>query len=281
MTTSKSLIALVLFIISLLLTNKVASQEYLDSDERYMKLGEVTSDKTYGFEYKNPIKVGADEKAVGAYLNSLESLDGDRMHIEDLKFDYKRKKGLTLVVLNFEQKRDKSKLYFLTTEFDQPKAIIGYTFKTINDLPKVITFPTEDIINVSNCSESIYSVDDFLLKEKIGKKKKPSKNPIFKGGINELKKYFAANPLKDEGAAQSLFKVRIAFVVNCEGKAGNFEIISKGRGELATYANQVLEIANGMPKDWEPAIAKGKEVDCYQVLSFTVLGGSLDKVNYR
>ncbi len=275
----KNIFALTLFV-TCFVTSAV-SQEYLDRDERFMKLTEVSTDKTYGFEIENPIKVGSDEKAIGAYLNSLKLPDGDKIHIGDMRFDYKSKRGLTLVVLNFEQKKKSITIYFLSTQFEQPKAITGFSFKTIDDLPKVTTFSTDSIMEVTVCAETIYSVEDFLVKEAYGEKTKPSTTPTFTGGIKELKKYFADNPLTDEKATQLIFRVKIAFVVNCDGKAGNFEIVTKGKGDLATYANQVLAIVNSMPQNWEPATVDDKPVDCYQVLSFTAVSGSLDKVSYR
>jgi hypothetical protein len=279
MTTLKKIFALTLLVTTFETT--AFSQEYLDSDKRFMKLTKVSTDKTYGFEMKNPIKVGSDEKAIGAYLNSLKSLDGDKLHIGDMKFDYEKQRGLTLVVLTFEQKKETVTIYFLSTQFEQPKAIIGYSFKTIDDLPKVIVFPSDSVVKVTSCSQTIYSVDDFLVKEKFGELTKPKTNPTFTGGIEELKKYFTENPLTDEKAKQMMFRVSIAFVVTCDGKAGNFEIVTKGKGDLATYANQVLAIVNKMPQNWQPATVKGKPVDCYQVLNFSPTSGQLDKVSYR
>lgn len=257
------------------------SQEYLDNDKRFMKLTEVSTDKTYGFELKNPIKVGSDEKAIGAYLNSLKTLDGDRIHIGDMKFNYKNKIGQIMVVLTYEQKKETTTIYFLTTAFEQPMAIIGFSFKTVDDIPKVVIFPADSILKVTACSQTMYLVDDFLAKEKFGELSKPTTTPTFTGGLDELKKYFAANPLTDEKVKESIFRVSIAFMVNCEGKAGNFIIVTKGRGDLATYANQVLAIVNRMPQNWQPATVDGKTVDCYQVLSFSVSRGLLDKVSYR
>ncbi len=275
----KSIFPLVIFLVSFVST--VYSQDYLDSDKRFMKLTEVSTDKTYGFEIKNPIKVGEGEKDIGAYLNSLKLQDGVRIHIDDMKFDYKRKKGLTMVVLTFEQKKETTTVYFLSTKFDQPKAIFGFSFKTIDDLPKVTTFSADSVIKISTCSQTIYSVDDFLVKERFGENDTPSKTPNFKEGLDELKKYFIDNPLTDEKATQMIFRVKIAFVVNCEGKAGNFEIVTKGKGDLATYANQVLAIVNSMPQNWQSATVDGKPVDCYQILSFTAVSGNLGKVSYR
>jgi len=279
MTTLKMVLALTLLVTTITITS--FSQDYIDGDKTYMKLTEVSGDQTYGFEIKNPIKVGADEKAIGAYLNSLKPLDGDRLHIGDMKFNFINQDGLTMVVLKFEQKKETSTIYFLSTQFEQPKAIAGYSFKTIDDLPKVTVFPTDSILKVTTCSQTMYSVDDFLVKEKFGEIAKPTTNPTFTGGVEELKKYFSANPLKDEKAIQIIFRVSIAFTVTCDGKAGNFVIVTKGRGDLATYANLVLAIVNKMPQKWQPAIVDGKAVDCYQVLSFTAVSGQLDKVSYR
>lgn len=279
MTRLKKLLAITILVTTFSLN--AFSQEYLDSDKRFMKLTVVSTDKTYGFELNNPIKVGSDEKAIGAYLNSLKTLDGDRIHIGDMKFNYKNKPGKTMVVLTYEQKKETTTIYFLTTEYEQPKAIVGFSFKTIDDIPKVVVFPADSILKVTACSKTIYLVDDFLAKEKFGELSKPTTTPTFTSGLDELKKYFSTNPLTDERVKESIFRVSIAFMVNCEGKAGNFVVVTKGRGDLATYANQVLAIVNRMPQNWQPATVDGKTVDCYQVLSFSVSGGQLDNVSYR
>ncbi len=261
-------------------TTNVFSQDYLDKDNRYMKLTEVSTDKTYGYNINNPVKVGSEEKAIGAYLNSLKAPDGDKIHIGDMKFNINNKFGLTYCALIHEKRKDTTFIYFNTNTFVQPKAIDGFTFKTIDDLPKVVVYPDDSIVKVKTCSDTVYSVDDFLITEYIGEKPFPTKGPAFTKGLDNLKKYFKANPLTDNNAAQRVFKVSIAFIVTCDGKAGNFQIISKGTGNLETYANQVLAIVNKMPQNWQPATYKGKKVDCYQVLSFTVINGQLDKVTY-
>lgn len=278
-TTLKKFFALTLFVTTFATT--AFCQDYLDSEKRFMKLTEVSTDKTYGFEFKNPIKVGTAEKAIGAYLNSVKTLDGDKFHIADMKFNYKNKEGLTMVVLSYEQKKDLTTLYVSEKEFETPKAPFGFSFKTVDDIPKVIVFPADSIVKVTACSQTVYSVDDFLVKEKFGENAKPTTNPTFTGGLDELKKYFVANPLTDEKATQMIFRVSIAFLVTCDGKAGNFVIVTKGKGDLATYANQVLAIVNRMPQKWQPATVDGKAVDSYQVLSFSPTSGQLDKVSYR
>ena len=105
--------------------------------------------------------------------------------------------------------------------------------------------------------------------------------PTFKGGLDELKKYFLSNPLTDTKAKDIVFRVHIGFVVNCSGQFGNFQIISKGKGDMQILAQQVLAIAEKMPQYWQAATVDNKTVDSYQILSFTVVGGALDKVSYR
>jgi hypothetical protein len=122
----------------------------------------------------------------------------------------------------------------------------------------------------------------MLLKAQVGQSlAKPKTNPTFKGGLDELKKYFASHSLTDSRSKDIVFRVHIGFIVNCNGQAGNFQIVSKGKGDLQELAQQVLTIVKDMPQNWQPALVDNKTVDCYQILSFTILSGALDKVSYR
>ncbi|HET6225068.1 MAG TPA: hypothetical protein VFF27_02240 [Bacteroidia bacterium] len=147
--------------------------------------------------------------------------------------------------------------------------------------PKVVVFPADSIVKATACSSTLYSIPDVLLKEKLGELPAPDKNPTFSGDVDKLKKYFAAHPLNDERVVNMIFRVKIAFLVTCDGNAGNYVIVSKGKGDLATYANMVLAVVNKMPQNWRPALHAEKPVDCYQELSFTVLNGQLDGVSYK
>ena len=122
----------------------------------------------------------------------------------------------------------------------------------------------------------------MILKSQVGQNLvKSDINPLFKGGLDELKKYFTLHALTDTRAKEIVFRVHIGFLVNCKGQAGNFQIISKGKGHLQDLAQQVLTIVKDMPQNWQPATADNKTVDSYQILSFTIAGGALDKVSYR
>lgn len=133
------------------------------------------------------------------------------------------------------------------------------------------------------CNESsVYSVDDRQLAETVGNFRKPKANPAYKGEKGSLRTWFLNHPLTDQRAQDRLFRVRIAFIVNCKGEAGNWQVISKGKGELFEFANMVMEIVKKLPQRWTPATdKKGNPVDCWQILEFTVSNGSLTNANYK
>ena len=259
-----------------------------------MKLTEISEDQTYGYEsdVKTAIKVGTIANEY-AFLKALCGPNGESIQYRRIgsccAFKTKSKtarakSGLMDKYEVYYQGLEKPVILYLNGyEYETPKCPYGFTYKTLDKIEKPIVLPNEDILQVNFCdSKKIYSVDkESLLKEKIGELPIADTNPEFEGGIEALKEYFAENPLASDKAKDLLFRVAIGFVVNCTGEAGNFQIITKGKGELETLANQVLEIVNNMPQSWKPAKKKGEAIDCYQVLSFTVSGGQLDKVSYR
>jgi hypothetical protein len=257
-----------------------------------MKLSEVSSDKKYGYEpnHKTSIKVGkiGNEQA---YLKALRGLNGEQVQFRRVSSccEFKSKSAsfgsglLDKYEVYYQGLKEPAILYLNGYDFETPKAPIGFTFVTADKIEKPIIYPADSIVKVNFCNtQTQYAVGkESLLKEKIGEKPEPDINPTFEGGVEELKKYFADNPLTDERITNAVFRVAIAFVVDCNGNAGNFMIITKGKGLAETFANQVLERVNKMPKHWKPAIKNADKIDCYQVLSFTVTSGQLDKVSYR
>ena len=138
--------------------------------------------------------------------------------------------------------------------------------------------------NVFNiCNENgIWSVDDKQLAENVGNYKQPKTNPTYKGGKPTFRSWFLNNPLTDERAKDRLFRVRLGFMVNCNGEAGRWIILNKGKGELFEFANMVLDLVKTMPQNWEPAKdKKGNNVDCWQIMEFTVNNGILTNANYK
>ncbi|GGA92486.1 hypothetical protein [Puia dinghuensis] len=136
----------------------------------------------------------------------------------------------------------------------------------------------------SPCGRTVvYAVDDMNLKSLVGENlAKPDINPFFYGGIDQLKKYFIDHPVTDGRAKDIVFRVHIGFIVNCDGMAGSFQLLHKSsKSLLENLSLEVLTIVKDMPQKWQSATADNKPVDSYQILSFTVVGGELDKVSYR
>lgn len=268
-------------------------QEYLN--DYIMKLDEVSTDDTYGYTEKNPIKVGGMATRASnelKFLNALQGPNGEKIKFNRLGSccSFKTKNALigkTGLLDKYEityAGLDKPTILYINAyDFESPMCPKGLTFIRLDNLPEIKTVPTDSLKKTTICdNENIYVVDDFLLKELIGDDyQEPDNYPEYKGGIEKLKEYFKENPLTDNRAGEMIFRVSISFIVNCNGQPGDFAIISKGKGDLEELANQVLEVVNNMPIDWLPATVKKNPVDCHQVLSFTVLGGQLDKVSYK
>ncbi len=281
--------AILSFILTFAMTQLYAQEFYEDGS---LKLTEVSTDKKYGYEsnHKTAIKVGKIENEQ-AFLKALLGPNGEPVQFRRLGSccEFKSKTAafgsgfLDKYEVYYQGLREPIVLYINAYDFETPKCPYGFTFKTADKIEKPSTLLKDSIFQVTICDgKNIFSVDkESLLKEKVGELPLVDTNPEFEGGIEELKKYFAENPLTDEKAKDMMFRVAIAFVVNCDGKAGNFQIISKGKGTLETLANQVLERVNKMPQNWIAGKKKGKSVDCYQVLSFSIFSGQLDKVSYR
>ena len=173
-------------------------------------------------------------------------------------------------------------LYINKNVYDAPMCPVGFTFKTEKDVILPVRFPADSIRKVKPCAKIAHAVDDLLLKEQIGvATAAPDKNPEFTGGAEALKQFFFGREMPADAPRNMAFRVHISFVVACDGKAGNYQVASKGRGDMETYANQVLAVANRMPQQWQPAIKDGKPVDCYQRVSFTVANGSIIQASVR
>lgn len=269
---------------------RVNGQEFYEDGS--MKLSKVSPDEKYGFKpnHKSSIKVGEIENEQ-AYLKALRGSNGEQVRFRRISSCCKFKSKTAAFGSGFLDKYEVIYqglsqpiiLYLNGYDYEAPKAPFGFTFVAADKIEKPTTFSQDSIAKVNFCNpEKQYAVGkEFLLKEKIGEKEEPDTNPAYEGGVEKLKKYFVDRPLTDERVQNSIFRVSIAFIVDCNGNAGNYMIITKGKGLAETFANQVLERVNNMPNKWVPATKDGNKVDSHQVLSFTVVGGKLDKVSYR
>lgn len=274
----------------LLLGTRAKGQEFYEDGS--MKLFDVATDSKYGYEPNSntSVKVGKIENEQ-AYLSALRGPNGEKVKFNRIgsccMFECKAAMFGSGLLDKYEVKYKGLKepviLYINGYEFEAPKAPAGFSFAGADKIEKPIIYPADSIIKIDFCNtQTQYAVGkEFLLKDKIGERPEPDTNPAFEGGADELKKYFADRPLTDDRTKDIVFRVAIAFAVNCNGNAGNFMIITKGKGLAETFANQVLERVNKMPQNWKPATKNGDKIDCYQVLSFTVTGGQLNSVSYR
>lgn len=279
-----------IFLVLTLSTITVNGQKFYEDGSMILK--KVSTNKKYGYEpnHKTSIKVGKIENQF-AYLSALRGPNGEEVRFWRVSSccHFKTKSAifgyglLDKYEVYYKGLKEPIILYINGYEYKTPKAPVGFTFVTADKVVKPTIFPADSILKVNFCNnKELYAVaKEFLLKEKIGEKPEPDTNPYFDGGIEELIQFFAKNELTDQRAKDLMFSVVIAFVVDCNGKAGNFAIISKGKGLGETLANQVLEKVNKMPQNWKPATKNGKTVDSYQVLYFSIDDGKFAKVSYR
>lgn len=283
------------FIIQVLfITNISFAQDFL-KDEFTLKLSKISKNKKYGFSPKDPIKLGGiTNNTVRAqnFLNALKGPNGEKVlyertgsccHFKTPNAIIGDKGLLDEYKVYYKGLKEPILIYINEYDYEAPLCPKGFTFKIENDVNPIKKMNPTDIKTVEICNKSeIFSVENFLLKEAVGAETEtPDSNPKPLKGMEALKEYFSKNPLRDKRAQNSMFRVAIGFIVNCEGETGNYFIATKGKGDLEELANQVLEIVNNSNIEWLPAEKDGKKVDAYQIYSFSILQGKLDKVTIK
>jgi len=137
--------------------------------------------------------------------------------------------------------------------------------------------------SIALCGTKLYSVDKgALLDVAVGSNDRPASVPECVEGIDEFKNYFRLHPIKDGRGAGMIFKISIAFQVNCNGETLGWRVLSIYNNKLfPELAAKALEVAKEAPLHWTPAKdADGNAVDCWQVIDFTVVECSLAKCDY-
>lgn len=127
--------------------------------------------------------------------------------------------------------------------------------------------------------KDIHAVGFKLLELHIGEQlKKPRTIPEYLGENWRLKRFFTDNQFDFNRAKDMVFRVSIGFIVNCEGKAGDFFLLTEHEGKELNMAKELLETAKRLDFDWKPATKKKKNVDCYFVISITVFNGEFTTI---
>ena len=151
-------------------------------------------------------------------------------------------------------------------------------------LPQAQAQAQSDSTSFALCGEKVYSVNKgALLDVAVGNNERPATAPECTEGLDEFKNYFRLHPIKDGRGAGIIFKLSIAFQVNCNGETGNYRVLSIYNNKLfPQLAEKALEVAKEAPLHWSPAKdAEGNAVDCWQVIDFTVVECSLAKCDYQ
>lgn len=141
--------------------------------------------------------------------------------------------------------------------------------------------PTNDSITV--CGGKLYTVGKgALLDLSVGQADQPATVPECAEGMDALKSYYRLHSIKDGRGAGLIFKVSVAFLVNCEGNVVEWKLITSHPGKtMNELANKVLDEVRQCPLRWQPATdADGNAVDCWQVLDFSVVETSLANCSY-
>lgn len=127
--------------------------------------------------------------------------------------------------------------------------------------------------------KDVYGVDFKPLELYVGEKlKKPKTPPEYLGENWRLKRHFIDNQFDFNRAKDMVFRVNIAFIVNCEGKAGNFILLSEHEDKELNMAKELVETAKRLQFDWKPATKKKDNVDCWFVISITVFNGEFTTI---
>ena len=253
-----------------------------------LKIEDISADTRYGYAEKKSIKVGNIENQQ-YYLNALLGPNGEPITYFRIgsccPFRSKRaafgKGYLDIYHITYEGIKAPIRLFLNGYDYEKPKAPHGLTFTTEAGASDTRQEPDVASAALFCDRQNLYTADHFLLKSKIGDLKIPESRPVYSSGMEGLRDHFADKKLSDKRAENIVFRVAIGFLVNCNGEAGDFQVISEGKDDMDELARQVLDIVRSVHGDWVPASANEKAVDCYQVLSFTVVNGELGKVSYK
>lgn len=136
----------------------------------------------------------------------------------------------------------------------------------------------QQTVSFSACNpKAICAVDDFMLAQAKGKMTLPDVKPEYETGNTGLLAHFSEN----EYPSSQPFTVSIGFLINCKAQAGNYQILTKHSAENQFLAELILAQVQEIPSKWMPGKAKGRFVDCYEVLQIMIQEGKVVKVGLK
>ncbi|ELR73228.1 hypothetical protein C900_04739 [Fulvivirga imtechensis AK7] len=105
------------------------------------------------------------------------------------------------------------------------------------------------------------------------------KGTVYNGGLYHINKIVSASYRAPENSAESGL-IRMRFIVNCEGKAGKFEMLEldndyKKKEFDPAISSQIFEITERL-QDWKPGRDEhGQPIDTYRLLTFRINNGKI------
>ncbi|MBK9565461.1 MAG: hypothetical protein IPO37_09855 [Saprospiraceae bacterium] len=164
---------------------------------------------------------------------------------------------------------DKNYNYFKFQILKQTENVLylrGFIDQSFKDLKLQKTYKT------------IKEKNDFHLCDDLMYLNKPSyryytRNTSYKGGTYHIKKIFK-NKYKIPVEVKESGMIRIRFIVNCQGKAGRFEMLEIDNNYCVksfnpAISNQILNICMDL-KEWIPGTKDKQNVDSYIFLTFRI-----------
>jgi len=213
-----------------------------------------------------------------AYINALTSCNGNQIFVEKIYYNFHQNPNLVQIVICWDNSNKTVALYLSTKKYVEPKAPKGFCINRDFTIPLNLRFPQKKVNKVNSCNNIIYSgrlenssifFNDSLLFA--------DQKPYYKNDSTSLDEFFILKSVS--GCYCSIYyDVYVRFLVNCEGKIGNFKILDGKCPIKEKTANEVLAFVNKMPNNWVPALKNGKPIDCYQIIHFEFKsGGSMTK----
>lgn len=102
----------------------------------------------------------------------------------------------------------------------------------------------------------------------------------YKGGIYKIRKELTPKYIRPKEQESGI--IRIRFVVNCQGKTGNFEVLEldgdyKEKEFVSNIPEQLLSFTKEL-NDWVPGKFSGKNVDTYKFLTFKIKDSEITEI---
>lgn len=139
-----------------------------------------------------------------------------------------------------------------------------------------VTTYAQDTYNLCDDSK-VYIYDHPQLKKKVDDPIFTKQSPTWEGGQDSLQQFYDKHISYVEKKETPLQQIIMTFVVDCNGNPGEFKFENKVSYAMQEY---IMEATKSHMEKWIPAVHKKKNVDCRQVIVFTVANSKL-KVKYR